>query len=51
MCGGATVGNGTGQCLEVIASQVTIRGGTAMASTCSGLGGPSVVPGTVGLVK
>lgn len=37
--GGASVGNGTGQCLELIGSQVTLGGGTALASTCTGLGG------------
>jgi hypothetical protein len=39
--GGASVGNGTGQCLEVIASQVTLTGGTALVSSCNGLGGAS----------
>jgi hypothetical protein len=39
--GGASVGNGTGQCLEVIASQVSLSGGTALASSCTGLGGGS----------
>jgi len=39
--GGASVGNGTGQCLEVIASEVSLSGGTTLASTCSGLGGAS----------
>ncbi len=37
--GGASVGNGTGQCLEVIASQVTLAGGSTLASSCSGLAG------------
>jgi hypothetical protein len=41
LSGGASVGNGTGQCLEVIASQVTLSGGTALATTCTGLGGGS----------
>jgi hypothetical protein len=41
LSGGASVGNGTGQCLEVIASQVSLTGGTALASSCSGLGGSS----------
>jgi hypothetical protein len=41
LSGGSSVGNGTGQCLEVIASQVTLTGGTALASSCSGLGGAS----------
>jgi hypothetical protein len=37
--GGASVGNGSGQCLELIGSQVSLTGGTTLASTCSGLGG------------
>ncbi|MEJ0015996.1 MAG: pilus assembly protein TadG-related protein [Acetobacteraceae bacterium] len=36
--GGANVGNGTGQCLEVIAAQVSLTGGTTLASLCAGLG-------------
>ena len=51
MSGGASVGSGTGQCLEVIASQVTLSGGTAVASTCVGLVGPSVAPGGIALVQ
>ncbi len=39
LSGGASVGNGTGQCLELIGSQVTLSGGTTLASTCSGLAG------------
>lgn len=38
LSGGASVGNGTSQCLELIGSQVTLSGGTALASTCTGLG-------------
>jgi Flp pilus assembly protein TadG len=38
LSGGSSVGNGTGQCLELIGSQVTLSGGTALATTCSGLG-------------
>ncbi len=34
LTGGASVGNGAGQCLELIGSQVTLAGGTAAASTC-----------------
>jgi hypothetical protein len=32
--GSASVGSGTGQCLELIGSQVTLTGGTTAASTC-----------------
>ncbi len=38
LSGGSSVGNGTGQCLELIGSQVSLTGGTALATTCSGLG-------------
>jgi hypothetical protein len=41
LSGGASVGNGTGQCLELIGSQITLSGGTTLASTCSGLAGGS----------
>ena len=40
LSGGASVGGGTGQCLELIGTQVTLSGGTAAASNCvSGTGG------------
>jgi Flp pilus assembly protein TadG len=32
--GGASVGNGPNQCLELVGSQVTLTGGTTAASTC-----------------
>ncbi len=32
--GGASVGNGPGQCLELIGSQVTLTGGALLASSC-----------------
>jgi hypothetical protein len=34
LTGGANVGNGANQCLEVIGSQVTLSGGTTLANTC-----------------
>lgn len=34
LSGGASLGGGTGQCLQVIGSQVTLSGGTAVASAC-----------------
>jgi len=37
--GGASVGNGSGQCLELIGSQVNLTGGTTLATTCAGLAG------------
>ncbi len=43
--GGASIGNGAGQCLEIVANEVTLTGGTAMASTCSfGGSGGSTTP-------
>ena len=47
LSGGSSVGNGTGQCLEVIGSQVTQTGGTTLATTCSGLGGLSTTASIV----
>ncbi len=49
--GGASVGNGTGQCLELIGTQVSLTGGTTLASTCSGLGGGTSGSSTVASVK
>lgn len=48
--GAATVGNGTGQCLELIGSRVALAGGSAVGSTCAGLTGGSS-GGTVSLVQ
>ena len=39
LSGGANVGNGTGQCLELIGSQISLSGGTTLATSCAGLGG------------
>lgn len=36
MSGGAGLGGGSGQCLQIIGSQVTMNGGSAAASTCIG---------------
>jgi hypothetical protein len=43
MSGAATVGDGTSQCLELVGTQVTLSGGSALASSCvtSGSGGGS----------
>lgn len=43
LSGGASVGGGTGQCLQLIGSQVTLSGGTAAASTCFGGTGNATV--------
>ncbi len=44
LTGGASVGGGTGQCLELIGTQVTLSGGTAAASNCvSGSSGAAQV--------
>jgi heme/copper-type cytochrome/quinol oxidase subunit 2 len=34
MSGGASIGNGSSGCLEIVANSVTLTGGTAAASTC-----------------
>jgi hypothetical protein len=39
LSGGASVGGGTGQCLEMIGTQVSLSGGTAAASNCVAGGG------------
>ena len=39
LSGGASVGGGSGQCLEMIGTQVTLSGGTAAASNCVSGGG------------
>ncbi|MDE2200036.1 MAG: hypothetical protein KGJ41_13545 [Rhodospirillales bacterium] len=51
LSGSAGVGSGSGQCLELIGSQVAMSGGSAVASTCAGLGGFSNTGFTVGLVQ
>jgi hypothetical protein len=38
LSGGASIGAGSGQCLELIGSQVTLSGGGALASICPGSG-------------
>ena len=39
LSGGASVGSGAGQCLELIGAQVSLSGGAVLASSCAGLGG------------
>jgi hypothetical protein len=41
LSGAGSVGNGAGQCLELIGSTIALSGGSALASTCSGLAGSS----------
>ena len=50
LSGAGNVGNGVGQCLELIGSTITLSGGSALASTCAGLGG-AAAGGSVALVK
>ncbi len=38
LSGAGNLGSGTGQCLEVVGSQVTLSGGSALATACAGLG-------------
>jgi Flp pilus assembly protein TadG len=49
MSGGASVGGGA--CLELIAEQVTLSGGSAIASTCSGLIGSNIAAASLVLVQ
>ena len=49
MGGAASVGGGG--CFELIAKQVTLTAGTAIASTCTGLGGASLVPTNLVLIQ
>lgn len=39
LSGGASVGNGAGDCLQIVGSRVTLSGGTAAASACISSGG------------
>ncbi len=39
LSGGASVGSGAGQCLELIGSQITLAGGTTLATACPGFTG------------
>ncbi len=41
MSGSGTISSGGG-CLELIGSQITLGGGSAAASSCTGLGGNSL---------
>ncbi len=50
LSGAGNVGSGPGQCLEAIGATVTLSGGSALASPCSGLGGAGS-GGTVMLVQ
>ena len=49
MSGGASVGGGN--CFEVVAEEETMSGGTALASTCSGLAGSNLQANTLVLVQ
>lgn len=44
MSGGASIGGGSSQCLQIVGSRVSLSGGTAASSTCvGGSGGSSTV--------
>jgi hypothetical protein len=51
LSGGASVGNGSGQCLELIGSQVTLTGGSDLASSCNIPGSSGSGGATVALVQ
>ena len=44
LSGGASIGSGAGQCLEIVATQITLSGGTAVASQCLAGAGASGTP-------
>ena len=44
LSGGASIGSGSGQCLEIVATQITLSGGTAIASQCFAGSGGSAAP-------
>ena len=50
LSGAGNVGNGAGQCLTLVGTAITLSGGSALASACSGRGGGSG-GGTVVLVQ
>ncbi|MEI6439296.1 MAG: pilus assembly protein TadG-related protein [Alphaproteobacteria bacterium] len=41
LSGGASLGGGSGQCLEIIGSEISMAGGSTAASNCSSIGGYS----------
>ncbi|HEY5046447.1 MAG TPA: hypothetical protein VII49_00315 [Rhizomicrobium sp.] len=51
LSGSASVGNGPGQCLEVLGSQVTLSGGSELASSCNIPGSNGSGGNTVALVQ
>jgi hypothetical protein len=51
LSGAASVGNGSGQCLMFIGSEVTLSGGSALASSCDIPGSGSGTAATVALVQ
>lgn len=50
LSGAGNVGNGAGQCLELVGLTISLSGGSALASTCTGLAG-SASGGQVVLVQ
>ncbi|HEY1613540.1 MAG TPA: pilus assembly protein TadG-related protein [Rhizomicrobium sp.] len=51
LSGAGSLGNGTGQCLELIGSQVTLSGGSAVGTTCTISGQTGGTNGAVALVQ
>ena len=51
LSGGASVGNGSAQCLELIGSQVTLSGGSDLASSCNIPGAGASGGASVALVQ
>ncbi|TDR84531.1 pilus assembly protein TadG-related protein [Enterovirga rhinocerotis] len=51
LSGGASIGDGSGQCLQIIGSLISLSGGTAAASECLGSGSSGGGAGTPVLVQ
>jgi hypothetical protein len=51
LSGGATLGNGDGQCLELIGTRIALSGGSVVGSTCAGMSGTFFSGGSVVLVQ
>lgn len=51
MSGAASLGNGTGQCLELVGSQISLSGGSALGSICDVAGASNDNPSLVALVQ
>lgn len=51
LTGGAGVSGGAGECLQIVASRITLSGGTSGASNCTGAAAVASGPGPMRLVR